>query len=465
MDFYEVLGVPRDADQKTIKRAYFKLVRQYTPEKEPERFQQIREAYENLTANEGQKAENSLKLEFPADPMGGWLRERLMKQMSAHDYGEALKTAEGGLMHYGEMEGFLYFAALCQAHLGKTGKAVKNFERLTKLFPDNDRHARALAMAYYSRGYGKKAYEAFGKCYNKGCRDYEFLDMYAMCCRDRGKTEQCMAVLKEASGILEKCPRDNIFELLDNYGGRVCMAVSRGDDSFTEAARDFEGFLERNRTYVREYEPDIWHIFMNLVYECGKPSRDSVIGKLIQTAEEILMPENRKEASEFRDKWNCVKSEREYWRMKSDKRLSEVMKESYNAFCSEHEDAAIARFVQRDLQLCILEEYPKINRELDIVKEEYPLFWENLKDFVYTLEHTSDLERLRQQYQKDYDRREKYISGGLYYDWYPHRRPAAEKVQWSGEEGTYTRTQPKIGRNDPCPCGSGKKYKNCCGKK
>ena len=22
----------------------------------------------------------------------------------------------------------------------------------------------------------------------------------------------------------------------------------------------------------------------------------------------------------------------------------------------------------------------------------------------------------------------------------------------------------KAGRNDPCPCGSGKKYKNCCGK-
>lgn len=24
--------------------------------------------------------------------------------------------------------------------------------------------------------------------------------------------------------------------------------------------------------------------------------------------------------------------------------------------------------------------------------------------------------------------------------------------------------EPKIGRNDPCPCGSGKKYKKCCGK-
>ena len=29
----------------------------------------------------------------------------------------------------------------------------------------------------------------------------------------------------------------------------------------------------------------------------------------------------------------------------------------------------------------------------------------------------------------------------------------------------YRRTEAKIGRNDPCPCGSGKKYKKCCGKK
>ena len=27
------------------------------------------------------------------------------------------------------------------------------------------------------------------------------------------------------------------------------------------------------------------------------------------------------------------------------------------------------------------------------------------------------------------------------------------------------REAPRVGRNDPCPCGSGKKYKQCCGKK
>lgn len=31
--------------------------------------------------------------------------------------------------------------------------------------------------------------------------------------------------------------------------------------------------------------------------------------------------------------------------------------------------------------------------------------------------------------------------------------------------GTLRREQPKVGRNDPCPCGSGKKFKKCCGRR
>lgn len=40
-------------------------------------------------------------------------------------------------------------------------------------------------------------------------------------------------------------------------------------------------------------------------------------------------------------------------------------------------------------------------------------------------------------------------------------------ADWIDEElpkEPYIRGNPKIGRNDPCPCGSGKKYKKCCGK-
>ena len=40
--------------------------------------------------------------------------------------------------------------------------------------------------------------------------------------------------------------------------------------------------------------------------------------------------------------------------------------------------------------------------------------------------------------------------------------PMASKSR--GENVTVVRTSPKVGRNDPCPCGSGKKYKQCCGR-
>src|SRR5262245_56678963 len=34
----------------------------------------------------------------------------------------------------------------------------------------------------------------------------------------------------------------------------------------------------------------------------------------------------------------------------------------------------------------------------------------------------------------------------------------------SGSSIEPARTPTKVGRNDPCPCGSGKKFKKCCGK-
>jgi len=42
--------------------------------------------------------------------------------------------------------------------------------------------------------------------------------------------------------------------------------------------------------------------------------------------------------------------------------------------------------------------------------------------------------------------------------------PAAPGEAVPKKKKTVIRDKPKVGRNDPCPCGSGKKYKKCCGK-
>lgn len=48
----------------------------------------------------------------------------------------------------------------------------------------------------------------------------------------------------------------------------------------------------------------------------------------------------------------------------------------------------------------------------------------------------------------------------------PPEKPSEEKSKAAEgtppPEGSPQKVQPKVGRNDPCPCGSGKKYKKCC---
>jgi preprotein translocase subunit SecA len=51
---------------------------------------------------------------------------------------------------------------------------------------------------------------------------------------------------------------------------------------------------------------------------------------------------------------------------------------------------------------------------------------------------------------------------------FKHKEPVSA-LSYSGGDGparpaTVKRATPKVGRNDDCPCGSGKKYKKCCGR-
>lgn len=48
--------------------------------------------------------------------------------------------------------------------------------------------------------------------------------------------------------------------------------------------------------------------------------------------------------------------------------------------------------------------------------------------------------------------------GALWRFWHPDHRPRSDAMAVPVK-----RAEPKVGRNDPCPCGSGKKFKKCCG--
>jgi len=63
-----------------------------------------------------------------------------------------------------------------------------------------------------------------------------------------------------------------------------------------------------------------------------------------------------------------------------------------------------------------------------------------------------------------------YTANGEFCNHHERSTFVKEKGEWRFEDGEMlkeepvVREEPKVGRNDPCPCGSGKKYKKCCGK-
>jgi len=89
---------------------------------------------------------------------------------------------------------------------------------------------------------------------------------------------------------------------------------------------------------------------------------------------------------------------------------------------------------------------------------------------IFALAHEHDPDTEMRPYREPIsdEKREKLLVGAAagvtnIYRYFRIHYVAAETSVHS-DTGTYQRLSPKIGRNDPCPCGSGRKFKHCCGK-
>ncbi|RME86102.1 MAG: molecular chaperone DnaJ, partial [Zetaproteobacteria bacterium] len=96
-DYYEILGVPRDADLNTIKRAYRKLALKYHPDRNPddpeaaEKFKEITEAYEVLSDPEKRRRYDQFGHAGVDEQMQGfWTQEGFAHSHAFQDFGDLL---------------------------------------------------------------------------------------------------------------------------------------------------------------------------------------------------------------------------------------------------------------------------------------------------------------------------------------------------------------------------------------
>ena len=158
MNFYDQLGVEQTASGQEIKRAYFRMVRKFTPEKDPEAFMRLRKAYETLSDEARRAAYNASLSRFsnmPEEVTSLVMESERLALNGLHTDAVRLLEQSEHSSHNDTQ------CALCRLYLDmdKSGKAAKIIEKLVANNPNNIEYMRLAAKAYMARSWTNKAYD------------------------------------------------------------------------------------------------------------------------------------------------------------------------------------------------------------------------------------------------------------------------------------------------------------------
>ncbi len=455
--YYKILGLKPGASQLEIKKAYFKLIRQHSPESDPEQFQKIREAYEQLK-NAGETSEGPAFPPF-AEPWAEKVLEQIEQYRRAGNDEKYRDACEEAFRMFPEELRFLYMTVIAQRKCGNTGKAVKNAEKLVSKDPKNKWFQMELAISYMERGYTQKAYFACEKAYEMGCRNLDFVLLYAMECDEYGQSDRGVEILLEVIRREKKWSREEIPELVQCYIGLFKMNRDAEKSYFGDIIDRFCQAFEQYSIYMKEY---ILEIIMLLTYA----SLDDRNGAEESVKAQEIFAMLRKQCSTEDERYmiDTALAEVIYLRIIHDQRIGDTLARAYEAYYNlDDMEPQLRKYALTDVQLCMVEERQEILSQVEIIRQDYPDYYEKLYDFIRKLESEKNLDYLKSSLLKTYNRLEQECGGGGYYEKYPQEKIKQQGVLISdGMDQPYVRDSKKIGRNDPCPCGSGKKYKHCC---
>lgn len=457
-NYLKVLGLDDGATQNEIKRAYFSLVRQYSPEENPEKFREIREAYEYLQKKEVQ---DGPIFPEPSDPLAKKLLSHIEEIKKRRNSKLTRDACEEALHLFPNEIQFLYLLAVAQRKAQNTGKAVKNCELLVKREPENKWFWRELALSYMERGYTKKAFTAFEKAYEMGCRDNDFILMFSMECENYGEYETGSRILFELVRQKKRWEREQVPDILEAYSGLISMNEGSDGGHFTEIVDSLCEFMKAHTIFLEE---NLFILFSQIQFFINSvefhKGNMMLVGNLISVLEKACRnPEYKEEFEGMRDAYTFAC-------MDNDDRFTDTVKRGAEIVFSGWMEPQIRKYAMLDTELCMIEEREEMLGQFEIIRQEYPKFYEEFRRFAEQLRAGDNLENLKSSLLQQYVRYARMMEGGYYFKKYPQEKERVfGTVIHSGAEGEpYVRSGKKVGRNDPCPCGSGKKYKHCCGR-
>lgn len=194
-DFYSLLNVPRTADEREIKKAYFRLVRRFPPETHPEEFERLREAYEVLS-NAPSRREYDQVSQY-----GEHFARGLRAGMEAMDRCD-LQTAQAEFRKVLAGSPDLHYArdllGMACLNNNQPREALRHFDELLRSGAATATHCLHKGYAHYALDQYPQAVAAYEQALGLDGRDARVLVALCDCYTAMERYEEALAALDRA---------------------------------------------------------------------------------------------------------------------------------------------------------------------------------------------------------------------------------------------------------------------------
>jgi preprotein translocase subunit SecA len=442
--YYEILGLTSAATTPEIKRAYFATVRKYPPERFPEEFKRVKEAYNTLANPESRL----LYDQGDRNPEVQKYLDQAKQAYDQEDYDTALDYLEKALQIAPHNSRARNLTGFCYMDLGLFDKAITIYKNLTCEFPDNDSFFFNLGEAYAGAEAYKKAQDALENSLRLEKDNAATYIKLGYCHFKLGKSLEARRTLEE--GL--RCCGPNV----SLYFNLIQLDLSEDDQELLR--RNIARLVKLAKTDAVMQENVAWAL-MEIAEDLMEAERPELAMPLLTKAKQL------NPAQEIKDMVNAATKQKKLLavlkQLQDDPLIHPWLKEWLDQTIHADQDD---NFFDPIFDLHIntrrrlfLRQPANLLSSAQRIREHYPAIFKTQKKFFQDLlnhpdgycdDETKLLEDFKYLSRYVGQSSESDLFGLTLDDFFIPPMPRVNVV--------------KVGRNDPCPCGSGKKYKKCC---